>query len=129
MKEFLTEMVKKAFITCITGQDGSYLAEFLLSKSYEVHGLVRRASTFNTYRIDHFYVDPPEPSAQLVEAARLEKLDKFVQIGTVCTFPKFTPAPFKEDNYRSGYPEENKRALRNCQESSFGNGTSVQNTI
>jgi GDPmannose 4,6-dehydratase len=50
--------MKKALITGITGQDGSYLAEFLLSKGYEVHGLIRRASTFNTNRIDHIYVDP-----------------------------------------------------------------------
>lgn len=50
--------MKKAFITGITGQDGSYLAEFLLSKGYEVHGLIRRASTFNTERIDHLYRDP-----------------------------------------------------------------------
>lgn len=48
----------KAFITGITGQDGSYLAELLLAKGYEVHGLIRRASTFNTKRIDHLYVDP-----------------------------------------------------------------------
>src|ERR1700753_3796189 len=45
--------MKKAFVTGITGQDGSYLAEFLLAKGYEVHGLVRRASSFNTGRIDH----------------------------------------------------------------------------
>jgi GDPmannose 4,6-dehydratase len=57
--------MKKAFISGITGQDGSYLAEFLLSKGYEVHGIIRRASTFNTGRIDHIYVDPHEPSAQL----------------------------------------------------------------
>lgn len=50
--------MKKALITGITGQDGSYLAEFLLSKGYEVHGLIRRASTFNTNRIDHLYRDP-----------------------------------------------------------------------
>lgn len=50
--------MKKAFITGITGQDGSYLAELLLSKGYEVHGLIRRASTFNTHRIDHIYNDP-----------------------------------------------------------------------
>src|SRR5512135_1415520 len=55
--------MKKAFITGITGQDGSYLAEFLLSKGYEVHGIIRRASTFNTGRIDHIYVDPHEPNA------------------------------------------------------------------
>ncbi|MGA2488872.1 MAG: GDP-mannose 4,6-dehydratase [Anaerolineales bacterium] len=50
--------MKKAFITGITGQDGSYLAELLLSKQYEVHGLIRRASTFNTSRIEHIYQDP-----------------------------------------------------------------------
>jgi GDPmannose 4,6-dehydratase len=50
--------MKKALITGITGQDGSYLAELLLSKSYEVHGIIRRASTFNTERIDHLYQDP-----------------------------------------------------------------------
>ncbi len=50
--------MNKAFITGITGQDGSYLAELLLSKGYEVHGLIRRASTFNTRRIDHIYRDP-----------------------------------------------------------------------
>lgn len=50
--------MKKALITGITGQDGSYLAELLLAKGYEVHGLIRRASTFNTHRIDHIYRDP-----------------------------------------------------------------------
>ena len=50
--------MKKALITGITGQDGSYLAELLLSKGYEVHGIIRRASTFNTSRIDHLYIDP-----------------------------------------------------------------------
>lgn len=58
-------MTKRAFITGITGQDGSYLAELLLSKGYEVHGLIRRASTFNTARIDHLYVDPHDPEARL----------------------------------------------------------------
>jgi GDPmannose 4,6-dehydratase len=57
--------VKKALITGITGQDGSYLAEFLLYKGYEVHGIIRRASTFNTERVDHIYVDPHEPGARL----------------------------------------------------------------
>ena len=55
----------KALITGITGQDGSYLAEFLLSRGYEVHGLIRRASTFNTGRIDHIYADPHNPEAKL----------------------------------------------------------------
>lgn len=57
--------MKKAFITGITGQDGSYLAEFLLAKGYEVHGLIRRASTFNTQRIDHLYIDPHSSDAKL----------------------------------------------------------------
>jgi len=55
---------KKALITGITGQDGSYLAELLLGKGYEVHGLIRRSSTFNTRRIDHLYVDPHETEAR-----------------------------------------------------------------
>lgn len=57
---------RKALITGITGQDGSYLAELLLSKGYEVHGLVRRASTFNTERIQHLYQDPHEEDARLL---------------------------------------------------------------
>ncbi|MFH1691105.1 MAG: GDP-mannose 4,6-dehydratase [Candidatus Omnitrophota bacterium] len=57
--------VKKALITGITGQDGSYLAEFLLYKGYEVHGIIRRASTFNTERVDHIYVDSHNPKARL----------------------------------------------------------------
>ena len=57
--------MKKAFLTGITGQDGSYLAEFLLNKGYEVHGLIRRASTFNTDRIDHLYRDFHDPNAKL----------------------------------------------------------------
>jgi GDPmannose 4,6-dehydratase len=58
-------MQKRALITGITGQDGSYLAEFLLEKGYEVHGLIRRSSTFNTERIDHIYADPHDPKAKL----------------------------------------------------------------
>ncbi len=57
--------MKRAFITGITGQDGSYLAELLLAKGYEVHGLIRRASTFNTGRIDHIYTDPHTKGAHL----------------------------------------------------------------
>lgn len=56
---------RRALITGITGQDGSYLAELLLAKGYEVHGVIRRASTFNTHRIDHLYVDPHDPNAKL----------------------------------------------------------------
>jgi GDPmannose 4,6-dehydratase len=57
---------KVAFITGITGQDGSYLTEFLLEKSYEVHGLIRRSSSFNTGRIDHIYQDPHTPNPKLI---------------------------------------------------------------
>ncbi|MEW6172001.1 MAG: GDP-mannose 4,6-dehydratase [Bacillota bacterium] len=57
--------MKRALITGITGQDGSYLTELLLSKGYEVHGLIRRASTFNTDRLDHLYRDPHEQDASL----------------------------------------------------------------
>jgi GDPmannose 4,6-dehydratase len=56
---------KRALITGVTGQDGSYLAELLLSKGYEVHGLIRRSSTFNTSRIDHIYEDPHDPNPKL----------------------------------------------------------------
>src|SRR5512137_1387543 len=57
--------MKKALITGITGQDGAYLAEFLLAKGYEVHGIKRRASSFNTDRIDHLYQDPHERNVRL----------------------------------------------------------------
>jgi GDPmannose 4,6-dehydratase len=73
--------MKKALVTGITGQDGSYLAEQLLDKGYEVHGLVRRSSSFNTDRIDHLYRDPHERGVQLhlhfgdlTESSRLVKL-------------------------------------------------------
>src|SRR5476651_1558939 len=58
-------MAKAALITGITGQDGAYLAELLLSKGYAVHGIKRRASSFNTGRIDHLYKDPHESNGQL----------------------------------------------------------------
>src|SRR5215212_5784325 len=61
----LNLVFKRALITGITGQDGSYLAELLLSKGYEVHGMVRRSSSFNTDRIDHIYQDPHEPDRRL----------------------------------------------------------------
>jgi GDPmannose 4,6-dehydratase len=57
--------MKKALVTGITGQDGSHLADLLIEKDYEVHGIIRRASTFNTRRIDHLYSDPHEPDAQM----------------------------------------------------------------
>ena len=57
--------MRRALVTGITGQDGSYLAEFLLNKGYEVHGLVRRASTFSTERIEHLYLDAHDPDARL----------------------------------------------------------------
>jgi GDPmannose 4,6-dehydratase len=77
---------KRALITGITGQDGSYLAEMLLAKGYEVHGLIRRASTFNTARIDHLISDPHHPREQLTlhygdltDGARLVTLLETIQ--------------------------------------------------
>ena len=58
--------MKKALITGITGQDGSYLAEFLLQKGYEVHGIKRRSSSFNTKRINHLYQDPHEDDLKFI---------------------------------------------------------------
>jgi GDPmannose 4,6-dehydratase len=58
--------MKRALITGITGQDGSYLAELLLSKGYEFHGIIRRSSSFNTRRLDHIYEDPHSPGARLL---------------------------------------------------------------
>ena len=79
-------MAKKAFITGITGQDGSYLAEFLLNKGYEVYGLVRRASSFNTARIDNIFKDPhvPENNLHLVfgdltDASSINKIIRTVK--------------------------------------------------
>lgn len=57
--------MKRALVTGVTGQDGSYLVEFLLSREYEVHGIIRRASSFNTGRLDHVYEDPHKPGARL----------------------------------------------------------------
>ena len=78
--------MKKALITGITGQDGSYLAEFLLHKGYEVHGLIRRASTFNTQRIDHLFQDPHTKDKKLIlhygdmsDASRLTTLLATIQ--------------------------------------------------
>jgi GDPmannose 4,6-dehydratase len=78
--------MKRAMITGVTGQDGSYLAELLLDKGYEVHGLIRRASTFNTSRVDHLYTDPHEDGARfflhygdLTDGSRLVTLLQQVQ--------------------------------------------------
>jgi GDPmannose 4,6-dehydratase len=78
-------MAKKALITGITGQDGSYLAELLLAKGYEVHGIIRRASTFNTSRIEHIYADPHQNTAlrlhygDLSDASALARLMERIQ--------------------------------------------------
>ncbi len=78
--------MKKALITGITGQDGSYLTELLLQKDYEVHGIIRRSSSFNTERIDHLYQDPHEPNVRLFlhygdlnDASSLNKLIRDVR--------------------------------------------------
>jgi GDPmannose 4,6-dehydratase len=79
-------MTRRALITGITGQDGSYLAELLLAKGYEVHGLRRRASTFNSLRIEHLYQDPRDPEARLflhyadlTDESRLIRLLRLIQ--------------------------------------------------
>ncbi len=78
--------MKRALITGITGQDGSYLAELLLEKGYEVHGMIRRSSSFNTGRINHLYTDIHEPGVRLklhfgdmTDGTRLEKLIEIVE--------------------------------------------------
>ena len=78
--------MKRALITGITGQDGSYLADLLLTKGYEVHGLIRRASTFNTERIEHLYRDPHDEDVRLwlhygdlTDASQLSRLVRQVQ--------------------------------------------------
>src|SRR5437660_8529659 len=81
MTMVLRKASPKAFISGITGQDGSYLAEFLLAKGYDVHGIIRRTSTFNTDRLDHIYSDPHEEGTalhlhygDLANAAHLNRL-------------------------------------------------------
>ncbi|MBK1699819.1 hypothetical protein CKO22_02495 [Thiococcus pfennigii] len=66
--------MKKALITGVTGQDGAYLAELLLEKGYEVHGIKRRSSLFNTDRIDHLYQDPHEPDRRFIRPTEVETL-------------------------------------------------------
>ncbi|HVF04198.1 MAG TPA: GDP-mannose 4,6-dehydratase [Frankiaceae bacterium] len=80
-------MAKTALITGITGQDGSYLAELLLDKGYTVHGFIRRASTFNTGRIDHIYQDPHDPDRRLV----LHHADLTEGVGLVNLLNQVTP--------------------------------------
>ena len=82
----MTDRPKRALITGITGQDGSYLAELLLEKGYEVYGIIRRASTFNTSRINHIYQDPHEKGAKLklifgdlTDASSINKIVRDVQ--------------------------------------------------
>ena len=71
--------MKKAFITGLTGQDGSYLAEFLLEKGYEVHGIVRRASVFNTARIDHLMKDIHTYHGDMIDSSNLNRLMERIQ--------------------------------------------------
>lgn len=82
----ITAVARRALITGVTGQDGSYLAEFLLERGYEVHGLIRRASTFNTGRVEHLYADPHEHDvrfflhyADLTDGSRLATLLQRIQ--------------------------------------------------
>ena len=82
---------KRALITGITGQDGSYLSELLISKGYEVHGIIRRSSSFNTERIDHLYHDPHEKTVRLVlHYGDLTDAVALV-IGNASSYPAGTP--------------------------------------
>jgi len=72
--------MKKALITGITGQDGSYLAEFLLKKGYEVHGIIRRSSTFNTWRINHLYKDPHQAKKFFLHYGDLTDLTNIIRL-------------------------------------------------
>jgi GDP-mannose 4,6-dehydratase len=90
--EWEKSLAKKAIITGITGQDGSYLAELLLQKGYEVHGLIRRASTFNTHRIDHLFQDPHQTGvrlhlhyADLTDGSRIATLLNEMSLSTQAT--------------------------------------------
>jgi len=74
-------MAKRALISGITGQDGSYMAELLLAKGYEVHGIIRRSSTFNSRRIDHIFQDPHTPNARLfVHYGDLSSIERFTSL-------------------------------------------------
>src|SRR3979409_1938607 len=91
-------MSKKALITGITGQDGAYLAEFLLAKGYEVHGIKRRASSFNTDRIDHLYEDPHSRGVRmflhygdLTDATNLIRIVQLVQPGEIYNLAAQSP--------------------------------------
>ena len=86
------KQTKTALITGITGQDGAYLAEFLLAKGYSVHGVKRRASSFNTDRIDHLYQDPHEQNVRLTlhygdmtDATNLIRIVQEVQLDEIYT--------------------------------------------
>src|SRR5260370_8766318 len=98
--------MKKALITGITGQDGSYLADLLLENGYKVHGIIRRASTFNTSRIDHLYADPHingvrmflhygdlADSVNLVKLLYVLKPDQLYHLGAQSHFPSTFAIP------------------------------------
>src|SRR3989339_643415 len=102
--------MKKALITGITGQDGSYLAEFLLSKGYEVHGLIRRSSSFNTERIDHLYLDPHNTDVRLFlhhgdlsDSGQITNLIYNIQPNEIYHLAAKVYAYWMAVNYRDGY--------------------------
>jgi len=91
--------MKKALITGITGQDGAYLADFLLKKGYEVHGIKRRASSFNTHRIDHLYQDPHEKDQRFIlhygDLADSSNLIRIIQqVISFVLFSRYSPMKF-----------------------------------
>ncbi len=127
--------MKKALITGITGQDGSYLAEFLLSSGYEVHGIIRRASTFNTSRIDHIYVDldrryfrPTEVQELIADSTKAKKnLDwhpkirfkELVRIMVDADIRKSGLKPIGEGVYKGGRETEPAALCRKIAEVSW----------
>ena len=112
--------MKKALITGITGQDGAYLAEFLLNKGYEVHGIKRRSSLFNTQRIDHIYEDPHIPKrhlhlhyGDLSDSTNLIRIIQEVQPDEIYNLDAMShiQASFEEPEYTANLVEF--RTLRN----------------
>ncbi len=122
----------KALITGITGQDGAYLAEFLLAKGYEVHGIKRRASSFNTARIDHPYQDPHDADVRfrlhygdMTDANSLVRC--FAKTFSVVFFPEnnfssrdaadIGPAPFEDATAKTLSPALAKKPVKSLQRS------------
>ena len=117
---------KRALITGITGQDGAYLAEFLIAKGYEVHGIKRRASLFNTSRIDHLYRDPHEADVRLflhhgdlTDSSNLTRIiqqtrpDEIYNLGA----QSHVAVSFEEPEYTADTPHHHDQRVQRARES------------